>query len=82
MAKESSDVRLARIEEGVKALDEKISLYLDDHKADMERTKERVMTNEVDISLFKRDRTWLMFICTILGGSASLAVEYFCRIKS
>lgn len=82
MAKESSDVRLARIEEGVKALDQKVSSYLEDNKTDMTRVKERITSNEVDISIFKRDRAWLMLICTFLGGSASLAVEYFCRINS
>lgn len=69
---EPTDVRLARIEEGIVALHGKFDLH---HRSIVEKIK-RVETHETEIALLKRDRWWIMSIAAAFGGAVSIAVRW------
>lgn len=74
---ESTDVRLARIEEGQKALAQRIDLYHASITKKIETTKTTADNTALDVALMKRDRWWIGTISSIFGGALALIVEWF-----
>lgn len=76
---ESIDVRLARIEEGQKALAERITRYHESLSDKVEKIKSRSETVTLDLALIKRDRWWMTTIGSVFGATTALVVEWFRR---
>lgn len=64
MAKESHDSRLARIEEGIEYIHQKLD-RLEDHLSPISK---RIESHQLEIALLKRDKKWQKAMFSIMAG--------------
>lgn len=78
---ESLEVRTARIEEGIVRLHDKFDGLEKQLTESVKPYQALTMKHHDEITVIKRDRSWIIFLCTVGGALSGALVELFFKIK-